>query len=101
MKEASGLLNSICTCCGTHTNTHVRLKEKQGVLAENAHGSRLQPQYYINWAWMGIPLVLALRQWRQGNQVQRHPQLHTEFKPSLGYMRPCLKMKQKQSNDSK
>lgn len=33
-------------------NTHMRLKEKQGVLAENAHGSRLQPQYYKNWAWM-------------------------------------------------
>lgn len=32
-----------------------------------------------------------------GESVQSHPQLHSEFKASLGYIRSCLKTKQQKS----
>jgi hypothetical protein len=35
---------------------------------------------------MGQDSGMGLRQ-----EVQSHPQLHSKFKASLGYMRPCLK----------
>lgn len=39
-------------------------------------------------------VTLALKRWRQ--EPPGHPQLHSEFKASLGYLRGCLKTKTKQ-----
>jgi hypothetical protein len=42
------------------------------------------------WAWWSTPVIPALGR-QEGSRVGGLPGLPSEFKVSLGYMRPCLK----------
>jgi hypothetical protein len=37
---------------------------------------------------------------RRGSRVQGYPQIHSDFKVSLGYMKPCLKNRKKNTTYS-
>lgn len=43
-----------------------------------------------------MPTLLAPRKGRQKDQkFKGHPQVHSEFEASLGYMRPCFRNKKR------
>lgn len=47
----------------------------------------IHPQYQVNTSGVHMPTVPG------GLKVQSHPQLHTEFKASLGYLRLSMEKK--------
>lgn len=43
----------------------------------------------INQTWLCMTAIPTLGRWRQGTETQGQSHLHTEFRASLDYKRPC------------
>lgn len=61
------------------------------VLACHARSPKFDPQKHINQLQWYLPVLLTLGWWRQEDQKFRVIPSHSQFKASLGYMKPCLK----------
>lgn len=58
------------------------------VLAQHSQSPGFHPQHHVKSVWWHTPVVPALRLYKEGDQNQGHPQLHSKLKTSLGFMRP-------------